>query len=106
MDRLSRMEMIRKLLDEEPADVFLNYALGVEYLAELDLAEAEACFKKVLTLKESYIPVYYQLGKLYEAKSEEKEALKYYTAGHKFAEEQNDRKAMGEFDEAIFMLGD
>jgi tetratricopeptide (TPR) repeat protein len=105
MDRLSRMDMINKLLENEPSDIFLNYALGVEHFAELNLPDAEKQFKKVLELNPDYVPVLYQLGKLCESKADNKEALKYYLVGLEKAKAQKNNKAASEFDEAIFMLG-
>jgi Tfp pilus assembly protein PilF len=106
MDRLSRLEMVNKLLEKEPEDVFLNYALGVEYFAELNLEDAEKQFRKVIQLDPEYIAVYYQMGKVYESKEENKEAVRYYLLGNEKAKQQNNAKAAREFDDAIFMLSE
>jgi Tfp pilus assembly protein PilF len=104
MDRLSRTDMICKLLEEDPADVFLNYALGLEFVSELNLDDGEKQFKKTLELDPNYIAAYYQLGKVYESRVQNEEALRIYREGLKKAREQGNTKAAGEFDEAIFML--
>ena len=106
MDRLSRTDMILKLLETEPDDVFLNYALGLEHLAELNLDDAELQFRKVFQLDPNYIPAFYQMGKLCEYQQKKKEAIEYYLEGLNKAKEQKNLKAAGEFDEAIFMLSD
>jgi Tfp pilus assembly protein PilF len=106
MDRLSRTDMIFKLLEKDPEDVFLNYALGLEYVAELNLEDGEKQFRKALQLDPDYIAAYYQLGKIYESRLQNEEALKIYKEGMKKAREQGKNKAAGEFDEAIFMLED
>lgn len=106
MDRLGRIDMLRELLGKEPEDIFLNYALGLEYVAELALNDAEKQFKKVLELDPEYIAVYYQMGKLFESQLKNEEALHYFKAGLSKAISQKNNKAVNEFNEAIFMLED
>jgi Tfp pilus assembly protein PilF len=106
MDRLSRIDMLIELLKKEPDDVFLIYALGIEYVAELDLAVAEEKFKKVLELDPNYVPAYYQLGKLFESQLKNEEALHYFRIGLEKAQEQKNNRSVNEFKEAIFMLED
>lgn len=106
MDRLSRIDMLIDLLKKEPEDIFLNYALGIEYIAELSLVDAERQFKKVLEMNPDYIPCFYQLGKLFESQLKNEDALTYYKAGLQKAVEQKNNKAINEFNEAIFMLED
>lgn len=106
MDRLSRIDMLLELLKKEPEDIFLNYALGVEYVGELNVSDAEQQFKKVLRLNPDYIPAFYQLGKLFESLTKTDEALKFYREGLEKARQQKNNKAINEFGEAIFMLED
>ncbi len=106
MDRLGRIDMLIALLAKEPNDVFLNYALGLEYVAELSLAEAELQFKKAIALDPNYFTAYYQMGKLLEAQLKNEKALEYFKEGLTKAAEQKNNKAINEFNEAIFMLED
>ena len=46
MERLNRIDMLHEMLSKEPSDIFLNYALGLEYVGELDVEQAEFQFKK------------------------------------------------------------
>lgn len=104
MDRLGRIDMLIELLKKEPDDVFLNYALGLEYVAELGLVEAESQFRKTLEINPDHIPSYYQLGKLFESQLKNAEALQYFRLGLDKAKQQKNNKAINEFGEAIFML--
>ena len=104
MDRLSRIDMLIKLLENEPNDIFLNYVLGIELVAELDLTDAEKQFKKVITIDKNYIPAYYQLGKLFESQLKKEQALVYFKEGLKIAKEQNNSKTIHEFEEVIEAL--
>jgi len=105
MDKLGRVDMLLDLLENDPGDLFLNYALGIEYASALKAQEAETQFKRVLELDENYIAAYYQLGKLFEAQTKNSEALAYYKAGLEKAREKKD-KSVHEFEEAVFMLED
>ena len=97
--------MLLDLLKKEPGDVFLNYALGLEYSNDLaTLKEAESQYKKALTLDQNYIAAYYQLGKLFESQDKNKEALGFYEQGLEKARLIKDNKSANEFEEAIFLL--
>jgi len=107
MERLARIEMLKNMLDKEPEDVFLNYALGLEYITDLRQASlAETQFKKVMKLDPDYVPAYYHLGKLFESITDKKQALSLYKEGLKLAEKKKDLKAAGELKESIFLLED
>jgi tetratricopeptide (TPR) repeat protein len=106
MDRLSRIDMLVELLKKEPNDIFLIYALGIEHVAELNLVDAEAHFKRTLEINPDYVPAYYQLGKLFESQVKNEEALHYLRIGLEKAKEQKNNRSVNEFKEAIFMLED
>ena len=90
-----RIEKIFELLKTEPNDIFLNYALGIEYITNPEnYSLAEEQFKKVLLLNPEYIAVHYQLGKLFEAQAKNIEALEYYKTGLTKAKEQKNNKAI------------
>lgn len=95
------------MLEREPGDLFLNYALGLEYAKDLQsVADAEAQFKIVLDINKDYIAAYYQLGQLFEKTERPEEALQFYQEGLTLARTQKNNKAINEFSEAIFLLED
>lgn len=100
----SRIDNLIGMLKEEPEDVFLNYALAVEFVGEGKYEEAEKQFLKTNKLDADYLPCYYQLGQVAEKLNKEKEALKYYYKGVDIAKKQNNNKALNELNEAIWML--
>lgn len=105
MERAGRIDMLLTMLEKEPDDLFLNYALGLEYAGDLQtVADAESQFKIVLSLDKNYIAAYYQLGKLFESLMRTTEAMEYYKYGLEKAKEQKNNKAINEFGEALFML--
>jgi len=100
-----RIDMLFELLENEPNDLFLNYAIGIEYVSLQNFEEAESQFKKVISFDENYIAAYYQLGKLFEAQSKNDVALPYFRNGLELARRKKD-KSIHEFEEAIFLLED
>src|SRR5689334_18189207 len=107
MNREVRIKMLMNELEKEPADLFINYALGLEYANDLNtVADAESQFKIVLGIDPNYIPAYYQLGKLFETVLRKPEALQCLKTGLEKAKEQKNSKAIKEFNEAIFLLED
>lgn len=106
MSNTTRLQQLLEMLQSEPHDVFLNYALAMEYLSVNDYPQSEIAFQKVLQLQPSHIPSFYQLGKICEALNQNEKALSYYRQGLELAREQKHNKAINEFGEAIFMLED
>lgn len=107
MPNEKRIEQLLEFLKSEPEDVFVNYALGMEYaINPTSYHLAEHQFNKVLALNPDYIAVYYQLGKLFEQQSKTSEALSAYKTGLEKARQQKNNKAINEFGEAVFMLED
>jgi tetratricopeptide (TPR) repeat protein len=106
MEKLPRKELIFDMLVKEPNDVFLNYALAMEHLSTEEWKEADLQLKKVLGIKTDYLPCYYQLGQVNEKLGNIDVALDYYKKGVEIATSQNNKKALGELNEAIWMLED
>ncbi|MBL7935633.1 MAG: tetratricopeptide repeat protein [Bacteroidia bacterium] len=106
MERLPRKELIFDMLVKEPNDVFLNYALAMEHLSSEEFKDAEVQLKKVLTINPNYLPCFYQLGQVNEKLGNNDIALNFYKQGVELAKLQNNTKALGELNEAIWMLED
>lgn len=106
MEKLPRKEMILNMLSKEPDDVFLNYALAMEDIAIGDFKSAEAQLRKTLHINPEYLPCFYQLGQLNEKLENTESALSFYRQGLELAKKQGNTKAMGELNEALWMLED
>jgi tetratricopeptide (TPR) repeat protein len=105
MVREERIKFILQELQRDPSDVFLNYALGLEYAADTSRHEmAEKQFLKVLSLEPGHTAANYQVGKLLESKGDVNNALKHFRAGLEAARARKDLKTASEFEEAIFLL--
>ncbi len=99
-----RLQLLKDLLEKEPTDSFLNYALALEYAKENNLAKAIEIIEKIVQKDEQYLASYYQLGQLYEQQNEPQKALEYYNKGVVIAQQQKNNKTLNELKEAIFLL--
>ncbi|MCD6068635.1 MAG: hypothetical protein K0S33_3461 [Bacteroidetes bacterium] len=104
MKETERLKQIREMLEKEPGDDFLNYALAVEWEAAGEPQQAIAQLKKLLERNVEYLGAYYKLGKLLEETGSTEQALEVYNKGLELAQKQNNKKAAGELSEAIWML--
>ncbi|HEY1040869.1 MAG TPA: tetratricopeptide repeat protein [Bacteroidia bacterium] len=104
MEETPRLKQIREMLEKEPADDFLNYALAVELEATGKRSEAIAQLNDLLKRNADYLGAYYKLGKLHEESGNESTALEVYYKGLELAQRLNNKKAAGELSEAIWML--
>lgn len=97
---LNRLAHLKELLKAQPEDVFLQYALAMEYLGQDELEEGLKRLQQLRETHPGYLPVYYQLGKAHEAKGEWQQAVDTYQAGIPVAKEQGDQKTMNELRQA------
>lgn len=92
----TRLVKLQELLLESPDDVFLIYALAMEYLGVKDFAMAAKYFKSVLNLDSTHVPAYFQIGLLYLQLDQENQAKEFLELGIKYAQSKNDHKAIRE----------
>ncbi len=57
-----RLAHLRQLLEAEPNDPFLNYAIGIEHFNSQDFEEAKGVFQSLLDRSPDYVPTYYQFA--------------------------------------------
>jgi tetratricopeptide (TPR) repeat protein len=66
---MPRIDQIRKMLEAEPDDVFLNYSLAMELAKAGNIDESLAAFARVTDLDPAYVAAWLHQGKmLLEAK--------------------------------------
>jgi Tfp pilus assembly protein PilF len=99
-----RLQLLKDLLEKEPTDSFLNYALALEYAKENNLTKAIELIEQIVQKDEQYLASYYQLGQLYEQQNQAQKALEYYKKGVLIAQVQKNKKTLNELNEAIFLL--
>lgn len=102
----NRLEQLKKMLETEPHDSFLNYALALEYAGANDLHKAIELMEKLIARDKQYLGAYYQLGKYYELLKQPEKAIHAYKTGIEIADQQKNRKARVELNEALLQLED
>jgi len=103
---MSRLSQIEEMLKTEPNDSFLNYALALEFAKANEVHKAIELIENVLLREENYLGAYYQLGKFYEQIQDLPKAIATYTKGIVIAKSIKNNKALGELNEALWMLED
>ena len=94
------------MLKNEPNDSFLNYALALEYAKLENVKKAIELIETLLIRDEEYLGAYYQLGKYYEQIENSEMAISTYKKGVSLAKKKKNNKALGELNEALWMLED
>lgn len=103
---MSRLDQLLVMLNEEPHDAFLRYAVAVEYSVAGNPAEAISRIELLIADLPEYLGAYYKLGQLYEQISENEKALDVYRRGAVVAKKQGNAKTLGEINTAIELLDD
>lgn len=101
-----RLELLKSMLEKNPKDSFLLFAIAKEYEG---LGNNKAALDFFLSLRESqpdYVGLYYHLGKLYEKNEEIEKAFFTYKDGMEVAKAAGDQHALNELTGAKLFLGD
>jgi tetratricopeptide (TPR) repeat protein len=96
-----RLTYLLKLSREMPSDAFIKYGLALEYVSMNDDDTALGYFRELYAMHRDYLPLYYQLGKLYERNGKEKEAIGIYDEGIIVARNQKDMHTLNELQSAL-----
>ena len=103
MGETHRTAQLRDMLQTKPEDVFLNYALGLEYASQEDFQAAAAQFETVMRLDPGYLAVYYQAGLIYKALGAHEKGIEALIRGLELAQTRQDAKTRQEI---LFLLED
>jgi tetratricopeptide (TPR) repeat protein len=96
-DRIPRLQT---MLENNPLDLFLQYALAMEFKNENDTESAIKYLKAVQRQDPDYLGAYYQLGKLYESTDQPAKAIAIYEAGIQRAAALQDLHTLAELKNA------
>ncbi len=103
---MTRLEQLQQMLSQEPDDIFLQYAIAMEYFSANAFEKALGCLKPIIANKPDYLAAYYQTGKCYEELKQFEEAKSIYEKGVELAQKQSKTKTLNELREALFLLED
>jgi len=103
---MNRIDKIKEMLLNSPADSFLQHALALEYIKLGMEADARKLFETILEREPGYVGSYYHLAKLLERTGETDAAMKVYEKGMEETKKAGDNHAFGElrsaYEELIF----
>jgi tetratricopeptide (TPR) repeat protein len=101
---MSRIEQIRQMLESDAQDVFLNFALAMEYVKENRVDEAVAQFERVCEIDSKYVPAYFQKANTLADAGRPDEAKEVLTRGIEIANEIGDHHAAAEMSDVLKLL--
>lgn len=101
---MNRLEQLQTLLQENPGDAFLLFAIAKEYEKIADRPQALAYYEQVVRTDPDYVGVYYHLAKLYEKIEQPEKALDIYITGMDIARRAGDQHALAELSAAKLNL--
>ena len=103
---MERIALLKKFLEEDPADNFSTYALALEYVKINQVAEAIRLLEEILQRNPEYLAAYYQLGKLFELQKNFTRSSDVFIQGIEVARTQKDQKTLNELQSALDLLED
>jgi tetratricopeptide (TPR) repeat protein len=98
------LEQLLPLLNSDPGDAFLRYAVAMEYGKQSRFEEALAEFAELTRRHPDYVAGYFMAGRMAKQKGNAEMAKGLYKAGIAAAQRTGDRHAESEISEALMML--
>lgn len=99
----SRIEVLKQLLEQNPASAFARYGLAMEYVKAGELESAIAEFRAILAAEPGYAAAYFHGGQTLEKLGRLDEARALYREG---IASTRDAHARSEMQAALDILGD
>lgn len=99
-----RLDQLKGLLENDPEDSFVLFALAKEYENLESFDTAIDTYEKLRSVDPNYVGLYYHLGGLYAELDNPETALDIYTTGIQIAEKQVDLHALSELKSAKLNL--
>lgn len=100
---VQRIELIKEMLNKNPKDSYLRYAIAMEYLNIGEKKVAQQQLETVLKHDKEHPATYPALGRLLEAQGKVSKAIKLYQDGLEVAKKKNDLKVVGCLTEALLI---
>lgn len=102
----NRLQQLQAMLEREPADAFLLYAIALEHKKLNEPQQAIAYLDRALQSDPGHCYAYYQKGQVLEASGDADGARRVYQRGIEVAKQKGDEKARGELEGALEMIGE
>ncbi len=101
---MSRREKLEALLQAEPDDTFLQYALAMQFVSDGDDPGAALRLDRLLDQDPHYIPAYFQLGQLLARGGDAERSRQILARGIELAQIAGDDHAAGEMQGLLAQL--
>ena len=102
---MNRLETLKDLVRQNPADAFARYGLGMEYARAGDFAAAAGEYKSIVEAHPEYVAAYYQGGQALEHLGRSDEAREFYRQGIALTTRLGDFHARDQLQAALDLLG-
>ena len=100
----NRLETLKNMVAQNPADSFLRYGLAMEHRNAGDLETAIAEFRTLIAANPDYVAAYFHGGQTLERLSRIEEARELYRRGIEASVRTGDAHARSELQGALSML--
>ncbi len=103
---MSRLDQLFDLLESQPNEPFLLFAIAKEYEKAGDNNDALNYYLRLKETTPQYVGTYYHLGKLYERLQQPETAFLTYKKGMEIAKQEGDMHAYSELSGAKMSIDD
>lgn len=104
--QINRIPLLLQMLEKQPGDPFLLYAVAFEYESAGQEGQALEYYRNILEQHPSYLPVYYQYGLMLSRLGRHEDALEILEKGIQLAMAQKEQKTLRELREALQQVED
>lgn len=104
MSNNPRRQQIELMLQDEPEDTFLQYALAMELEKESEHAESLQWLERLTQADPPYVPAFFMAGQQLAKLGRNDEASQWLTLGIQQAQQQGNGHAAGEMTEFLASL--
>ena len=101
----TRLDILKSMVEQNPADSFLRYGLAMEYRNAGDLEAAVREFRALMAANPDYAPAYFHGGQTLERLGRDEEARELYRKGIETTARKGDQHALSEMQAALDLLG-
>lgn len=105
MEDMSRLESVRALVEQDPANSRIRFMLCMEYLGISDWSSALTELRELVRRDPDYVAAYYQAGRASEELGSTGDARDFYQSGIDAARRTGDGHALSELQGALDILG-
>jgi len=101
----NRLDILKSLVVQNPADSFARYGLAMAYASAGDYGQAVEEYRKLIDVNPKYVAAYYHGGQALEKIGKRDEAREIYQRGIAVCTEVGDQHTRSELEGVLDLLG-